>query len=136
VTSRLEGPEFAAAAHEVGGVVELGHVDDAFLAQLYRECAVLAFPSRYEGFGLPVLEAMSYGAPVVASNASAIPETGGDAACYVAAGDATALATAIARVMQDGGYAAELRQRGLVHAAAFTWERTAERTLATIEGTL
>jgi glycosyltransferase involved in cell wall biosynthesis len=136
VTARLQGTEFATAAHEVGGVVELGHVDDALLAQLYRECAVLAFPSRYEGFGLPVLEAMSYGAPVVASNASAIPETGGDAACYVAAGDATALAAAIARVMEDPEYAAELRQRGLVHAATFTWERTAERTLATIEGTL
>jgi glycosyltransferase involved in cell wall biosynthesis len=72
----------------------------------------------------------------VASNASAIPETADDAACYVAADDATALAAAILRVTQDAGYAAGLRQRGLVHAAAFTWERTAERTLATIEGML
>ncbi len=136
VTTRLAGTEFAAAAAEVGGVVELGHVDEALLAQLYRECAMLAFPSRYEGFGLPVLEAMSYGAPVVASNASAIPEAGGNAASYVAPGDAPALAAAIVRVAGDAAYAAELRQRGLVHAAAFTWERTAERTLATIEATL
>ena len=55
-------------------VVELGFVDEDILAALYRGCALLAFPSRYEGFGLPVLEAMSYGAPVVASNASAVPE--------------------------------------------------------------
>ena len=64
-------------------VVELGHVDDDTLAALYRGCAALAFPSRHEGFGLPVLEAMSYGAPVIASSASAVPEAGGDAACYV-----------------------------------------------------
>jgi len=135
VTGRLEG-EFAGVAGEVGGVVELGHVDEAVLAELYRQCALLAFPSRYEGFGLPVLEAMSYGAPVVASNTSAIPEAGGDAACYVPAGDAPALAAAIVRVAGDAAYAGELRQRGLVHAAAFTWEQTAERTLATIEATL
>ena len=85
---------------------------------------------------MPVLEAMSYGAPVVASNASAIPEAGGDAACYVPPGDAPALAAAIVRVAGDATYAAELRRRGLVHAAGFTWERTAERTLATIEATL
>ena len=64
---------------------QLGHVDDDTLAALYRGCAALAFPSRYEGFGLPVLEAMSYGAPVIASRASAVPEAAGDAACYVIA---------------------------------------------------
>jgi glycosyltransferase involved in cell wall biosynthesis len=136
VTARLEGSAFAAASREVGGVVELGHVDEALLAELYRECALLAFPSRYEGFGLPVLEAMSYGAPVVASNASAVPEAGGDAACYVSPGDAQELATAILRVAGDEAYAADLRQRGLVRAARFTWERTAEQTLTTIEATL
>ena len=77
---------------------ELGYVDDDPLAALYRECTLLAFPSRYEGFGLPVLEAMSYGAPVVASNASSVPEAGGDAACYVPPDDAEALAAAILRV--------------------------------------
>lgn len=112
---------------------ELGYVDEATLAALYRGCTLLAFPSRYEGFGLPVLEAMSYGAPVVASNASAVPEAGGDAACYVEPGDDAGLAQAILRVAGDAAYADELRKRGLQRAAEFTWQRTAELTLAVIE---
>jgi glycosyltransferase involved in cell wall biosynthesis len=115
---------------------ELGHVDDDTLAALYRACALLAFPSRHEGFGLPVLEAMSYGAPVVASNAAALPEAGGDAACYVPPSDAEALTAAILRVAGDAAYAAELRRRGPIHSAAFTWEATAARTLTVIEETL
>jgi glycosyltransferase involved in cell wall biosynthesis len=117
-------------------LVELGYVGDDTLAALYRACAVLAFPSRYEGFGLPILEAMSYGAPVIASNASSLPEAGGDAAAYVPPGDATALAAAIARVTADRPYADGLRRRGLARAAVFTWDRTASRTLEVIEGTL
>lgn len=117
-------------------VVELGYVDDDTLAALYRACTLLAFPSRYEGFGLPVLEAMSYGAPVVASNASSVPEAGGDAACYVAPEDAAALAAAILRVADDRAFAAELRRLGPIHAAEFTWERTASRTLGVIEATV
>lgn len=112
---------------------ELGYVDDATLAALYRGCTLLAFPSRYEGFGLPVLEAMSYGAPVVASNASAVPEAGGDAACYVDVGDDAALAAAILRVAGDPSYADDLRRRGLLRAAEFSWRRTADATLAIIE---
>ncbi len=115
---------------------ELGHVDDDTLAALYRACALLAFPSRHEGFGLPVLEAMSYGAPVVASNAAAVPEAGGDAAAYVAPGDPKVLAAAMARVLGDHTYAQDLRRRGPPHAATFSWERTALRTLEVIEGTL
>lgn len=115
---------------------ELGYVDDATLAALYRGCTLLAFPSRYEGFGLPVLEAMSYGAPVVASNASAVPEAAGDAACYVEPGDGAALAAAILRVAGDAEYADDLRRRGLLRAAEFSWRRTAESTLEVIEGIL
>jgi glycosyltransferase involved in cell wall biosynthesis len=116
-------------------VVALGHIGDDLLAALYRGCEMLAFPSRYEGFGLPVLEAMSYGAPVVASNAASVPEAGGDAACYVAPDDDAQLAAAILRVASDRQYAETLRRRGPVHAAEFTWERTASRTLAIIEET-
>ncbi len=114
-------------------LVELGHVDDDTLAALYRACAVLTLASRHEGFGLPVIEAMSYGAPVIASNAASLPEAGGDAACYVPPSDAAALASSILRVTGDDAYAAELRRRGPIHAAEFTWEKTAERTLDAIE---
>lgn len=117
-------------------VVRLGHVDDDTLAALYRGCAVFAYPSRYEGFGLPVLEAMSYGAPVVASNAAAIPEAGGDAALYVPPDDADALAAALRRVALDPAVRGALRERGHARAAAMTWERTAERTLAVFEDAL
>lgn len=132
VTTRLDGWTVPDGVR----VTELGYVGDDVLAALYRGCDLLAFPSRYEGFGLPVLEAMSYGAPVVASNASALPEAGGDAACYVPAGDDVQLADAILRVANDRGYAAELRRRGPIHAAEFTWQRTASRTLAVIEETI
>ena len=132
VTTRLEAWEVPAGVR----VAELGFVDDDLLAALYRGCSMLAFPSRHEGFGLPVLEAMSYGAPVVASNAAAIPEVGGDAVCYVSAEDADQLTAAILHVAGDPVYAGELRQRGLKRAKEFTWERTAEQTLAAIERTL
>jgi glycosyltransferase involved in cell wall biosynthesis len=132
VTTRLAGWEIP---NDVP-VVELGFVDDDTLAALYRGCALLAFPSRYEGFGLPVLEAMSYGAPVVASNASSIPEAGGDAACYVPPDDPGALAAAIVRVVSDITLASDLRRRGPVRAAAFTWDAAAMQTLETLEGLL
>jgi len=114
-------------------LAQLGFVDDATLAALYRGCAVLAFPSRYEGFGLPVLEAMSYGAPVVCSTAASLPEVAGDAAAYVPVNDPAALAAAMQTVLDDAAYANDLRRRGPPHAATFTWEATAERTLAAIE---
>jgi glycosyltransferase involved in cell wall biosynthesis len=114
-------------------IAQLGYVDDVTLAALYRGCALLAFPSRYEGFGLPVLEAMSYGAPVVCSTAASLPEVAGDAAAYVPANDPSALAAAMHDVLDDDAYAGELRRRGPPQAAMFTWEATAQRTLAAIE---
>ena len=111
----------------------LGHVDDATLAALYRACALFVYPSRYEGFGLPVLEAMNYGAPVVASSAAAIPEAGGDAALYVPPGDAAALAEALRRVWNDPELAARMRERGYARVREMSWRRTAERTLAVLE---
>lgn len=114
-------------------IAQLGFVDDATLAALYRHCALLAFPSRYEGFGLPLLEAMSYGAPVVCTTAASLPEVAGDAAAYVPPDDPRALAAAMQAVLDDAAYSGELRRRGPPHAATFTWEATAERTLAAIE---
>lgn len=111
----------------------LGHVDDATLAALYRACAVFVYPSRYEGFGLPVLEAMNYGAPVVASSAASIPEAGGDAALYVPPGDAAALADALRRAWNDPELAAQLRERGYARVREMSWRRTAQRTLEVLE---
>lgn len=118
------------------GAAVLGHVDDATLAALYRGCAAFAYPSRYEGFGLPVLEAMSYGAPVVASSATAIPEAAGDAALYAPPDDSAALAAALERVLTDDTLAAELRRRGRARAAAMTWRATADATIDVFERAL
>lgn len=114
----------------------LGYVDDVRLAALYRSCTLFAFPSRYEGFGLPILEAMSYGAPVVTSRTSACPEAAGDAAYYVPSNDAGVLAQAIMEIIEDRAYAEDLRRRGFARAAAMTWERTAAATLGVLEQAL
>jgi glycosyltransferase involved in cell wall biosynthesis len=108
------------------GVVFLGYVSDADLPALYRGAAVVAMPSLYEGFGLPLLEAMACGAPVVAAYASCFPEVVGDAAVLVDPHDVTAWAEALRRVIETP----PPRQLSLRRAAAFTWERTARETLA------
>jgi glycosyltransferase involved in cell wall biosynthesis len=107
--------------------------DDARLAELYAGAAVFAFPSKYEGFGLPVLEAMSYGAPVVASDAASIPEVGGDAALYFPCGDADALAATLTRVLRDAALAQRMRLSGLGRAALFDEATRARRTLEALE---
>lgn len=114
-------------------IAQLGFVDDATLAALYRSCSLHAFPSRYEGFGLPILEAMSYGAAVVCTTAASLPEVAGDAAAYAPPDDPDALAAAMRSILDDDAYANDLRRRGPPHAATFTWESTAQRTLAAIE---
>jgi glycosyltransferase involved in cell wall biosynthesis len=108
-----------------GHVVTPGYVADADLAALYSGAAVFAFPSLYEGFGLPVLEAMACATPVVCSNTSSLPEAAGDAALLVDPTDTDALADGMEQVLIDCALADTLRQRGLDRARRFTAERAA-----------
>jgi glycosyltransferase involved in cell wall biosynthesis len=106
-----------------------GPLDDGALRALYAGAAVFAFPSRFEGFGLPPLEAMALGAPVVCTTAASLPEVVGDAALLFDPGDAATLAGLLSRVLDDADLAADLRARGLVRARRLTWDATAERTI-------
>ncbi len=108
----------------------LGFVPDETLAILYRLAAVFVFPSLCEGFGLPPLEAMAGGAPVITSNVSSLPEVVGDAALLIDPTDPQQIADAMARVLHDPALRAELVRRGHERVAAFSWERSAARTRA------
>jgi glycosyltransferase involved in cell wall biosynthesis len=109
----------------------VGQIAQDALPLWYNACAVFAYPSLYEGFGLPVLEAMACGAPVVTSNVTALPEVVGDAGLMVAPTDTAALTAALARVLSDADLRASLRRRGVQRAAGYTWARCAQRTLDT-----
>ncbi|SEH10281.1 glycosyltransferase [Thermoleophilum album] len=114
----------------------LGYVDDRYLPALYAEAAAFVLPSLYEGFGIPILEAMASGTPVVCSNRSALPETCGDAALLVDPTDAEQLADGLLRVLTDEDLRATLVRRGLARARQFSWERAARLTDALIDGLL
>lgn len=117
-------------AHDLGvtsQIADLGYVTEDRLVELYNAAHVLLFPSSYEGFGWPPLEAMACGLPVVASNAPALPETLGQAALFAAPHDIEALTSHVASVLTDGALAARLSEAGRAHAAGYSWERTAAR---------
>jgi glycosyltransferase involved in cell wall biosynthesis len=108
-------------------IARLGWVDDDERVALMRGASVYAYPSIYEGFGMPPLEAMSAGVPVVATRAGALPEVCGDAADLVPVGDAVALAAAIERVLSDESHRDDLVRRGHVVATRYSWPDAAEQ---------
>ncbi len=111
-----------------GRVVRTGFVQDEDLAAIYSAAHAFVFTSLYEGFGLPILEAMRCGIPVISSNAGALPEVAGDAAVMVSPHDEDALCQAMLDMLRDEGRRTSLGERGLERAAGFTWDRTAELT--------
>jgi glycosyltransferase involved in cell wall biosynthesis len=116
---RLRGP----------GVVHLDYLPPAQLAAVYAGAELFVFPSIYEGFGFPLLEAMAHGVPSIAARSSSLPEVGGDAAIYFDPRDDRELEAAMERVLRDGALRADLSARGRAQAARFRWEDAATKTL-------
>jgi len=132
-THRHLAEGIGAAAHSLGiagQLVALDRVSDVELAALYAGATAFVFPSRYEGFGLPPLEAMACGTPVIAADNSSLPEIVGDAALLAPADDVAALAEALRRMLTAPELRRELAASGLRRAATFSWRRCAEETLA------
>ncbi len=128
LTSRLDALIAPLAAD--GRVRPVGYVDDETLAVLYASARMLIYPSIYEGFGLPPLEAMAAGTPVIASNVSSLPEVVGEAGLQVDSQDIDALREAILGLAEDDALWQRLREAGLARAAQFSWDRCARETLA------
>lgn len=122
----LEGP----------GIRELGAIDDGTLDALYRSAAVCALPSRYEGFGLPLLEAMARGCPVAASDVSSLPEVVDGAGPLLAPDDVDAWAEALRSILEDRAYEASLRERSIERAQQFTWSNAVQAHRAAYEQAL
>ena len=125
-------PDPRRIAAELGGSDAVrfpGWVDEADKPALYSAATVFVYPSRYEGFGLPILEAMACGTPVVTSNAASLPELAGAAAFQVDPDDPRQLGAAIIALCVQEDLHAEMREKGLAQAAQFTWEKTARETL-------
>jgi glycosyltransferase involved in cell wall biosynthesis len=118
-----------------GNVLFTGYVPPEEMPALYNAAELFVFPSLYEGFGLPVIEAMACGVPVVASNLSAIPEVAGEAALLVDPRDVEQLCDAMERLLRDRRLQGALRKRGLKRAQGFSWERAARETIAVYEET-
>jgi glycosyltransferase involved in cell wall biosynthesis len=115
-------------------IVHLDGLTDSQMAHLYSAAGVLVIPSLYEGFGLPVLEAMHCGCPVIASNRSSLPEVVGDAGILLDPSDVIAWADSIASLLSDASERQRLVDLGFKQASNFSWRKTAEETLAVYEG--
>ncbi len=122
----------ATRATDPGALLLTGALDDDALLNLYRGSSMLLYPSRYEGFGLPVLEAMQCGVPVIAARAASVPELTGEAAVLLDPLDVDAWSSAILGILEDATRRESLRADGLRQAAAFSWTRTASETLAVL----
>lgn len=110
-----------------GDVIFTGYVSDREKNALYQNAVAFVFPSLYEGFGIPPLEAMASGCPVVCANAASLPEVAGDAAELVDPLEVESIADGIWRMLSDGAYARELREKGYLQAKKYTWEASAKR---------
>jgi len=118
---------------DLGSIVLTGYVPEADLPALYSGALCFIYPSYFEGFGLPPLEAMKCGAPVIVGNKTSLPEVVGDAALMIDPFDVSAIAAAIQKVISDSDYRSELRVKGMQRAKQFNWKETARRTLAVYE---
>jgi alpha-1,3-rhamnosyl/mannosyltransferase len=127
------GPIMETLQANADRVRQLGYVADQDLPALYRSADLFVYPSLYEGFGLPVLEALRCGTAVITSSVSSLPEVGGDAARYVDPRSVEEIRQALADLLSDEAQRAQLAARGPEQAARFSWTRTAEQTLAAIE---
>ena len=119
-------------AAQDGWLLRVGYAPDPVVRGLYAGASAVVCASIYEGFGLPLVEAMAAGTPVVCSDIPVFREVAGDAAAFVPPGDAAAWARTLARVVSDPGYAADLQARGAARSRAFTWRQTADQTLAVL----
>ena len=112
----------------------LDSVEDEDLSTFYKNAIFFILPSLYEGFGLPVLEAMEYGCPVITSNVSSLPEAGGDAVLYVNPEDVKDITEKMQKLLQDDSLRKELVAKGREQVKKFSWKKTAEQTIKVLEG--
>jgi len=110
-------------------IFNTGYVDEESLTCLYSNALALVFPSLYEGFGLPVLEAMACGCSVICPDAASLPEVAGDAALFIDPSEVDGLAAAIDKLVDDSTLRIDLIHKGFERVAQFSWKRTAEETL-------
>jgi glycosyltransferase involved in cell wall biosynthesis len=129
-------PDERILAHSSAGVLAPGFVPEAMLPLLYHNATALVLPSEYEGFGLPVLEAYAYGAPVICAENSSLPEVAGPGALYFATKDSAALAVRLAEIATDHSMADRLIKDGARQLTKFSWERCARQTLETYQRVL